>query len=112
MSGQPITYDYVVVVGSRGGHPRHHVPEIEPGGEAESDDALLDHIRSNADTAFHFCGSARMGTDELAVVDPQLRVRGVARLRVIDAAVLMIGESGADLVRGRTAPPQREKVVV
>jgi len=44
VSGQPITYDYVVVVGSRGSHRRHDVQEIEPGGEAESDDALLDHM--------------------------------------------------------------------
>ena len=89
--------------------------EIEPGTDADSDEGLLDYIRSNADTAFHFCGSARMGNDDMAVVDPQLRVRGVDRLRVIDAsvmptiasgninpAVLMIGEKGADLVRGRT----------
>jgi choline dehydrogenase len=95
------------------------VQEIEPGADADSDGGLLDYIRSNADTAFHFCGSARMGTDDMAVVDPQLRVRGVDRLRVIDAsvmptvssgninpAVLMIGEKGADLVKGRTAPPQ------
>jgi choline dehydrogenase len=94
------------------------VQEIEPGADADSDDGLLDYIRANADTAFHFCGSARMGTDDMAVVDPQLRVRGVDRLRVIDAsvmptvssgninpAVLMIGEKGADLVKGRTAPP-------
>jgi choline dehydrogenase len=84
------------------------------GPEADTDDGLLDYIRANGDTAFHFCGSARMGTDDMAVVDPQLRVRGVDRLRVIDAsvmptiasgninpAVLMIGEKGADLVRGR-----------
>jgi len=93
------------------------VKEIEPGGDADTDDGLLDYIRSNADTAFHFCGSARMGTDDMAVVDPQLRVRGVDKLRVIDAsvmptiasgninpAVLMIGEKGADLVKGRTPP--------
>lgn len=97
------------------------VDEIEPGGGADTDEGLLDYIRGNADTAFHFCGSARMGTDDRAVVDPQLRVRGVDKLRVIDAsvmptiasgninpAVLMIGEKGADLVSGRpaaTAPP-------
>lgn len=90
------------------------VREIEPGADADSDDGLLDYIRANADTAFHFCGSARMGNDDMAVVDPQLRVRGVDKLRVIDAsvmptvssgninpAVLMIGEKGADLVKGR-----------
>ena len=94
------------------------VREIEPGADADSDDGLLDYIRANADTAFHFCGSARMGTDDMAVVDPQPRVRGVDRLRVIDAsvmptvssgninpAVLMIGEKGADLIKGRTATP-------
>jgi choline dehydrogenase len=93
------------------------VKEIEPGGDADTDNELLDYIRSNADTAFHFCGSARMGTDDMAVVDPELRVRGVDKLRVIDAsvmptiasgninpAVLMIGEKGADLVKGRTPP--------
>src|SRR3954452_23563234 len=93
------------------------VQEIEPGADADTDDGLLNYIRANADTAFHFCGSARMGTDDMAVVDPQLRVRGVDRLRVIDAsvmptvssgninpAVLMIGEKGADLVKGRATP--------
>lgn len=95
------------------------VREIEPGPDADSDDGLLEYIRQNADTAFHFSGTARMGVDDMAVVDPQLRVHGVDRLRVIDASVmptlpsgninpgvLMIGEKGADLVRGRTEPSQ------
>jgi len=95
------------------------VREIEPGPDADSDDALLDYIRANADTAFHFCGTARMGNDDMAVVDPQLRVRGLDKLRVIDAsvmptiasgninpAVLMIGEKGADLVKGHTTAPE------
>jgi choline dehydrogenase len=88
------------------------VRELEPGKEGATDESLLAYIRANADTAFHFCGTARMGTDELAVVDPQLRVRGMSKLRVIDAsvmptatsgninpAVLLIGEKGADLVK-------------
>lgn len=88
------------------------VREIEPGPAADSDEGLMDYIRSAADTSFHYAGTARMGTDEGAVVDPQLRVRGVEDLRVIDAsvmptettgninaAVLMIGEKGADLVK-------------
>jgi choline dehydrogenase len=91
---------------------RHIVREIEPGPLGDTDEGLLEYIRSTGDTGFHFSGTARMGTDDLAVVDPELRVRGVNRLRVIDAsvmptivsgninaAVLMIGEKGADLVR-------------
>lgn len=88
------------------------VREIAPGPAGDSDEGLLDYIRANGDTGFHYCGTARMGTDARAVVDPQLQVRGVQRLRVIDAsvmptvvsgninaAVLMIGEKGADLVK-------------
>jgi len=88
------------------------VREIAPAKTGETDEGLLEYIRANGDTAFHFSGSARMGVDAMAVVDPQLRVRGVHRLRVIDAsvmptipsgninaAVLMIGEKGADLVK-------------
>ena len=91
---------------------RHVVREIAPGPAGDTDEGLLDFIRASADTAFHFCGTARIGTDDMAVVDPALRVRGVDRLRVIDAsvmptivsgninpAVLMIGEKGADLVK-------------
>ncbi len=87
------------------------IRESEPG-KGIGDPELLAYTRANADTAFHFCGTAKMGTDDLAVVDPQLRVRGVGRLRVIDASVtptiasanihpvvLMIGEKGADLVK-------------
>ena len=82
----------------------------------QADEGLLDYIRSTGDTGFHFSGSARMGTDDLAVADPELRVLGVNRLRVIDAsvmptissgninaAVLMIGEKGADLVKAGAA---------
>ena len=93
--------------------------EIEPGADGDSDAGLLEYIRGDAESSFHLCGTTRMGTDDMAVVDPQLRVRGVDGLRVIDAsvmptipsvnihpAVLMIGEKAADLVKGRTTPPQ------
>ena len=105
---------------------RYVVREIEPGAVGETDEELLDYIRSTGDTGFHFSGTARMGTDDMAVVDPELRVHGVNRLRVIDAsvmptiasgninaAVLMIGEKGADLVKadgaGASAPSARPR---
>ena len=88
------------------------VREIAPGVDGDTDEGLLDFIRANEDTGFHYCGTARMGNDDMAVVDPQLRVRGVDKLRVIDAsvmptiasgninaAVLMVGEKGADLIK-------------
>jgi choline dehydrogenase len=85
--------------------------EDAPGAEADSEAALLDYARRFGSTGYHPVGTCRMGSDAEAVVDPQLRVRGVERLRVIDASVMprlvsgntnaaaiMIGEKGADLV--------------
>ncbi len=85
--------------------------EVLPGPQAKDDAALLDFARHAGGTVFHCVGTCRMGSDASAVVDPQLRVNGVRRLRVIDASVmpritsantnaasLMIGEKGADLV--------------
>ena len=86
--------------------------EIVPGAAAASDDALWDAIRSMGGTVFHAVGTCRMGADDASVVDPQLRVRGIDGLRVIDASVmpkitsantnaatLMIGEKGAAMIR-------------
>ena len=81
-------------------------------------DAEIDaFIRRTALTAHHPAGTCRIGSDGAAVVDPALRVRGVDGLRVIDASVMpdlvsahinacviMIGEKGADLVRGVAVP--------
>jgi choline dehydrogenase len=89
--------------------------EAMPGDERTTDAQLLEYARKTGGTVFHASGTCRMGTDERAVVDPQLRVRGVERLRVIDASVmptvtsantnaaaLMIGEKGAALVKSST----------
>jgi choline dehydrogenase-like flavoprotein len=92
--------------------------EVLPGKDRQTDDDLLDFARAAGGTVFHPIGTCRMGSDERAVVDPQLRVRGVVGLRVIDASIMpdmiscntnaasiMIGEKGAALVKGDSATP-------
>ena len=88
---------------------------------SDSDEDVIAHIRQNVQTLYHPVGTCRMGTDELAVVDPELRVRGVEGLRVVDASVMptvprgntnapviALAEKAADLIRGREAPaPER-----
>ena len=87
------------------------VRETRPGPEAQDDAALLEYMRGTIQTSWHMVGTCRMGTDDAAVVDPQLRVRGVANLRVIDSAIfptipssntnipsIAAGEKGAELV--------------
>ena len=85
-----------------------------PGPGVVGDDALRDAIRGSIESLYHPVSSCRMGVDDLAVVDPQLRVHGLDGLRVVDASVLptlvrgntnaptiMIAERGAELVAGR-----------
>ena len=86
---------------------------IFPARDDLSDAELADFVRAKAETVYHPVGSCRMGSDDDAVVDPQLRVRGVAGLRVVDASVMptlpggntnaptiMIAERAADLILG------------
>jgi len=86
------------------------------GEEDAPDPALMNLIRRRADSVYHPVGTCRMGTDDMAVVDPQLRVRGIERLRVADASIMptliggntnaaavMIGEKAAALVAGERA---------
>jgi choline dehydrogenase len=86
-------------------------PEVMPGDSVRDEKGLLDFARAAGGTVFHCVGTCRMGGDAGAVVDPQLRVNGVENLRVIDASVmpivtsantnaaaLVIGERGADLL--------------
>ncbi len=90
--------------------------EFQPGPAVESDADLLDYARRRGGTVYHPTSTCKMGCDPLAVVDAELRVHGVDRLRVADASVMptvvsgntnaatiMIGEKAADLVRQKMA---------
>jgi choline dehydrogenase len=68
--------------------------EIAPGINIQSDDELLDWVRKNAETTYHPVGTCKMGSDPLAVVDDQLRVRGIEGLRVADASIMPTLTSG------------------
>jgi choline dehydrogenase len=68
--------------------------ELLPGVDVRDDEALRAHVRRTAATYFHAVGTCRIGTDDLAVVDPTLRVRGVDGLRVADASVMPSVVSG------------------
>ncbi len=87
--------------------------ETRPGVAVDDDAGLLDYIKTSGQTSWHPVGTCKMGVDEAAVVDPQLRVRGVNALRVADssimptmcssntnAASIMIGEKASDLILG------------
>lgn len=93
--------------------------EALPGPGTDDEEGLKEHIRRNAGHRSHPVGTCRMGLDEMAVVDPQLRVRGIEGLRIADASIMpdivsgntnlpcmMIGEKAADLVLGRSLPPE------
>jgi choline dehydrogenase-like flavoprotein len=92
--------------------------EIFPGSGATTDDDLEADLRRRMELLYHPVGTCRIGSDDLAVVDPDLRVHGVEGLRVADASVMpvipggntnaptiMVGERAADLIRGRIAVP-------
>ena len=68
--------------------------EITPGVNIESDDELLDWVKQNAETTYHPVGTCKMGSDPMAVVDDQLRVHGIAGLRVADASIMPTLTSG------------------
>jgi choline dehydrogenase len=86
--------------------------ELHPGSEVQSDDAITEFIRAEAQTLYHPVGTCKMGNDVMAVVDARLRVHGAEGLRVVDASVMprivagntnaatiMIAEKAADMIR-------------
>ena len=95
--------------------------EIQPGAALQSDEELDSFIREHAESAFHPCGTAKMGQldDPMAVVDPECRVIGVKNLRLADSSIfpsipngnlngpsIMVGEKASDHILGRTPLPK------
>lgn len=91
--------------------------ELAPGADAEDDAALDGFIRQKVESAYHPCGTCRMGNDEASVTWPDGRVRGLDGLRVVDASLmpqatagdlhaptLVLAERISDLIRGRHLP--------
>jgi choline dehydrogenase len=99
---------------------KYRAYEMNPGDKVQSDAELLQFARENGQTTYHVIGTCRMGPDPMAVVDDRLRVHGIAGLRVVDAsvmptvpsgntnaAVIMIAEKGADLIKAATTEDLR-----
>ena len=89
----------------------HSGKEIGPGADKQSDEQLNEYIKSNAETAYHPCGTLKMGIDKMAVVDENLKIHGLKNIRVVDASVmpeipsanlnaptLMIAEKASDII--------------
>ena len=87
--------------------------ELLPGADKQSDDELDAHIRQWAGVTQHPVGTCAMGTGSMSVVDPELRVHGIERLRVVDASIMptvpggntnaptiMVAEKAADMILG------------
>ncbi|HEX7130369.1 MAG TPA: choline dehydrogenase [Rhodanobacteraceae bacterium] len=97
----------------------HRGEEIFPGAHVRSDREIEDFIRQRSETIYHPVGTCKMGVDDMAVVDPQLRVRGLEGLRVADASIMptliggntntpttMIAEKAADMIRQANPRPR------
>ena len=93
--------------------------EFSPGEKVETDAEIEAWLRDNCHSSYHPCGTCKMGTDSMAVVDPECRVHGIDHLRVADASIMpiipsanlncptmMIGERASDMISGKPLLPQ------
>ena len=91
---------------------RHVTGELLPGADVVDDEGLRAHLRERSQTLYHPVGTCRMGFDDDAVVTPDLRLRGLESIRIVDASVIpalprghtnwptvMVAERGAQLMR-------------
>ncbi len=90
--------------------------ELAPGAKVQSDEEILDFVAREGESAYHPSCTCKMGYDDMAVVDAELKVHGVENLRVVDASVfpsitngniyapvMMVAEKAADIILGNTA---------
>ena len=99
--------------------------EISPGKEVQSDEQLNDFIRDNVESAYHPCGTCKMGdkSDPTSVVDPETRVIGIDKLRVADSSIfpqitngnlnapsIMVGEKASDHILGKDLLPRSNEM--
>lgn len=108
-------------IGAQSAFDAYRGEEFLPGKQVQSDTDLVEFIRNYCETLYHPVGTCKMGLGESAVVDPQLRVRGIEGLRVADASVMprivvgnpnaatiMIGERAADFILAENGDPIRK----
>ena len=108
-------------IASQNVHRGLGVKELEPGPNIRSGAEITAYMRGAVEGDFHLTGTCKMGSDRMSVVDPQLRVHGVAGLRVVDASVMpsivnantnattiMIAEKASDMIKGLPPLPKAD----
>ena len=103
---------------------RYRGEVIQPADDVQDDDQIDAFVRDAVDSAYHPSCSCKMGIDPMSVVDPDLKVHGLSRLRIVDSSVfptipngnlnaptMMLAERGADLIKGSTIEPKHRASV-